>query len=168
MLKYTMFYSHFRYLTGCGILAAKTTMDQAEKLIITVTTTANVPLEKAWKIWTTPEDICRWNTAAPEWHTPSATNDLRPGGSFSFRMEARDGSFGFDFGGIYDEVITGKKISYSLGDGRKVTVLFEETGNATQITESFEAESENSAELQQQGWQAILDNFARYAEGRSS
>jgi len=136
-----------------------------EKTNITVETIVKAPIEKVWEIWTTPGHITQWNNASDDWHTPKAENDLRKGGSFLSRMEAKDGIFGFDFGGVYDEVNTNELISYTLGDGRKVKVLFTKRGGETKVTETFEAESTNSLELQQGGWQAILDNFKKYAEG---
>ena len=131
---------------------------------ITVQNTVNAPVEKVWKFWTSPEHITKWNTASEDWHTPRAENDLRIGGKFSARMEAKDGSFGFDFGGVYDEVKTNEKIEYTLGDGRKVNVLFSANGNETNVVETFDAETVNSVELQKNGWQAILDNFKKYVE----
>lgn len=134
--------------------------------VITVETTVHAPIEKVWAFWTTPEHIQQWNNASDDWHTPSVTNDLRNGGAFNYQMAARDGSFAFDFGGIYDEVAAQQKISYTIADGRKVEVLFSPVGNATQVTESFEAEGMNPMEMQQSGWQAILDNFKKYAESK--
>ncbi len=134
------------------------------KISITVEATVNAPLEKVWKLWTTPEHIMKWNNASDDWHTPKAENDLRVGGKFLSRMEAKDGSFGFDFWGIYDEVKTNELIANTLGDGRKMKVVFTPQGNTTIVTETFEAEGENPVELQQQGWQAILNNFKKYAE----
>lgn len=134
------------------------------KISITVEATVNAPLEKVWKLWTTPEHIMKWNNASEDWHTPKAENDLRVGGKFLSRMEAKDGSFGFDFWGIYDEVKTNELIANTLGDGRKMKVVFTPQGNTTIVTETFEAEGENPVELQQQGWQAILNNFKTYAE----
>ncbi len=133
------------------------------KQIITVEAVVHAPVEKAWQLWTQPEHITRWNNASDDWHTPSAENDLRPGGSFSYRMEAKDGSFGFDFDGVYDDVVENQRIEYTLGDGRKVQVTFSEVDNGTHVMETFEAESMNSAELQRGGWQAILDNFKKHA-----
>jgi uncharacterized protein YndB with AHSA1/START domain len=124
------------------------------------------PVEKVWKCWSSPEDITQWNSASPDWHTPFAENDLRPGGKFVSRMEAKDGSVGFDFGGVYEEVITNQRISYIIGDGRKVTVEFTPLENETRVVESFEAEEVNSIELQRGGWQAILNNFKNYVESQ--
>ena len=139
-------------------------MENPKKTIITVEATVKAPVEKVWKFWSSPEHITQWNNASDDWHTPYAENDLRVGGKFTSRMEAKDGSFGFDFWGIYDVVITNERIEYTLGDDRKVKIVFTDQGNATQVTESFEAENENSVELQQSGWQAILDNFRKYTE----
>ena len=132
--------------------------------VLTVTTTVNAPVSKVWDYWTSPEHIMQWNSASPEWHTPSATNDLRTGGSFTSRMEARDGSMGFDFGGVYDLVEDQRTIEYTMGDGRKVKITFTAEGDQTKIVESFDAETQNSLEMQQAGWQAIMDNFKTYTE----
>lgn len=139
-------------------------MQSALKPKISVHTTVNANIEKTWNLWNTPEHITKWNSASPDWHTPKAENDLREGGNFSYRMEAKDGSFGFDFGGIYDQVKSNEKICYTLGDGRKVEVSFIDKNGTTEITEIFEAEDVNPIELQRSGWQAILDNFKKYAE----
>jgi uncharacterized protein YndB with AHSA1/START domain len=139
-------------------------MKPTEKSVISVQTVINAPVERVWKCWTTPGDIIQWNHASEEWHTPGAENDLRKGGKFLYRMEARDGSFGFDFGGVYDEVKTNKIIEYTLGDGRKVKITFSLLNDKTEVVETFEAESINPAEIQQEGWQAILDNFKKYVE----
>jgi uncharacterized protein YndB with AHSA1/START domain len=131
---------------------------------ITVQTTVQTSVEKVWTFWTEPTHITKWNTASDDWHTPYAENDLRVGGKFLSRMEAKDGSFGFDFGGIYDEVLLHKVIAYTLGDGRKVNITFQGQENETEVIVTFDAETENPIEFQQQGWQAILDNFKKYAE----
>ncbi|GGA46071.1 SRPBCC family protein [Psychrobacillus lasiicapitis] len=131
---------------------------------VTVETIVLAPVEKVWDYWTKPEHITKWNSASDDWHTPSAENDLQVGGKFSSRMEAKDGSFGFDFGGVYDEVKSNELIAYTLGDGRQVEISFINQDNNTKITEVFDAESENPIEMQQQGWQAILNNFKKYAE----
>ncbi|MBS1604226.1 MAG: SRPBCC family protein [Bacteroidetes bacterium] len=131
---------------------------------ITVETTVKKPVEKVWEFWSAPEHITKWNTASDDWHTPHAVNDLRTGGKFSARMEAKDGSFGFDFGGVYDNVQQYRLIEYTLGDGRKVSVSFNSKDNETRITETFEAEGTNPIEMQKGGWQAILDNFKKYTE----
>ncbi|MGN6531704.1 MAG: SRPBCC family protein [Ginsengibacter sp.] len=132
--------------------------------VIEIEATVNAPIEKVWDLWTNPKHIVNWSYASADWHTPTAENDLRKGGKFSSRMEAKDGSMGFDFGGIYDEVIQHKYIEYTLGDGRKVKINFNGEGDKTDITESFEAESTNPLEMQKGGWQAILDNFKKYVE----
>lgn len=133
-------------------------------MTITVKTTVKAHVEKVWKYWTTPEHITKWNQASDDWHSPSAQNDLRTGGKFLTRMEAKDGSMGFDFGGTYDDVQLNKLISYSMSDGRKVTVEFAGMGNETSVNETFDAEQENSIDMQRNGWQAILDNFKKYVE----
>jgi uncharacterized protein YndB with AHSA1/START domain len=139
-------------------------METAAKTAITVATTINAPVEKVWRFWSLPEHITKWCSASDDWHTPKAENDLRTGGKFLSRMEAKDGSFGFDFGGIYDAVKTNELIEYTIGDGRKVTIQFAANGNETKVTETFEAESTNPIEMQRGGWQAILDNFKKYVE----
>src|ERR1700753_2969651 len=139
-------------------------METTEKTKITVGATVNAPVSKVWELWSGPEHIVKWNNASPDWHTPRAENDLRTGGKLSARMEAKDGSFGFDFWGIYDEVIEHQLISYTIGDGRKVEILFSPDGGSTKITETFEAENQNPIEMQRGGWQAILDSFKHYAE----
>ncbi|MCW3463448.1 SRPBCC family protein [Chitinophaga nivalis] len=139
-------------------------MSTAHNTTITVTATINAPAAKVWELWTAPAHIMKWNSASEDWHTPRAENDLRPGGKFSSRMEAKDGSFGFDFGGVYDEVKPHELITYTMGDGRKVNITFEENGNTTEVTETFDAETTHSIEMQQGGWQAILDNFKKYTE----
>ena len=138
-------------------------MDKRET--ITINTTVNAPIENVWKCFNEPEHIKRWNNASEDWHTPAAENDLRPGGRFNYRMEAKDGSFGFDFCGTYDEVKLYEIVDYTLDDDRKVKITFVGDGNKTEVTESFEAEATNSLELQRAGWQSILDNFKRYTEG---
>jgi uncharacterized protein YndB with AHSA1/START domain len=139
-------------------------MEKGNSCKITIKANVNAPVEKVWKYWTEPKHITKWNNASDDWHSPFSENDLRVGGKFLSRMEAKDGSFGFDFGGIYDEVKLHETISYTLGDGRKVKITFIDRGNETDIIEVFEAEDSNSIEMQQQGWQAILDNFKKYAE----
>jgi uncharacterized protein YndB with AHSA1/START domain len=131
---------------------------------ITVEATISAPVSKVWEAWTLPEHITKWYFASEDWHAPYAENDLRPGGKFTTRMEAKDGSFGFDFGGIYDEVKHNEAISYTLGDGRTVSILFTAAGDQTTVTETFEAEGQNPIEMQRGGWQAILNNFKKYAE----
>ena len=139
-------------------------MESSDKEKITVQAMVNAPVEKVWKAWTTPEDITKWNQASEDWHSPRAENDLRKGGKFSVRMESRDGKHGFDFGGEYDEVKPNEYIEYTMEDGRKVYVTFRGTGSETLVEETFDAESQNSIELQRNGWQAILDSFKNYVE----
>lgn len=131
---------------------------------ITVQATVAVPAARAWLYFTQPQHVIHWNFASPDWHCPKAENDLQAGGKFSYHMAAKDGSFGFDFEGTYDEVIPEKKIVYTMSDGRQTMVTFETFGNQTTVTETFDAETENSLELQQNGWQAILNNFKSYTE----
>lgn len=132
--------------------------------LITVETVVNKPMNQIWEKWTLPEHIMNWNNASDDWYTPAAENDLRAGGTFTYKMAAKDGSFSFDFGGVYDEVILNRSIAYTLGDGRKVVIRFIEEAEGVKIIETFEAEDSNSPEMQKSGWQAILDSFKRYAE----
>ncbi|MGI8636050.1 MAG: SRPBCC family protein, partial [Segetibacter sp.] len=122
------------------------------------------PIEKVWEYWTVARHIEKWNSASDDWHTPRAENDLRVGGKFSARMEAKDGSFGFDFGGVYDAVEKYKFIEYTLGDQRKVSITFTSQGNETKIVETFDGENTHSTEMQRGGWQAILNSFKKYTE----
>ena len=133
---------------------------------ITVEVTVAVPPQRAWESYTQPEHIVQWNFATSEWCCPTAENDLQPGGKFSWRMEAKDGSMGFDFAGTYDEVRAPEHIAYHLEDNRAVEVRFTQDGGSTRITQSFEVEDENSAEQQRAGWQAILGNFKTHVEQR--
>ena len=139
-------------------------METNAKTTITVETDVNAPIEKAWEFFSKPEHIIKWNNASEDWHTPRAENDLRAGGNFNYRMEAKDGSFGFDFGGVYDVVTEPNIIEYTIDDGRKVKVTFKNNGNRTYVTENFEAENTHSLEMQKGGWQNILDSFKRYTE----
>lgn len=141
-------------------------MESTEKTVVTVWTIVNAPINVVWKNWTTSDEIIKWNNASDYWHTPRAENDLRAGGKFSYRMEAKDGSVGFDFWGIYDKVVINSQIDYTLGDGRKVKVIFGDLGLKTEVVETFEPETENSIEMQRSGWQAILDNFKKYTEAQ--
>ena len=139
-------------------------METQEKAIITIENIVNAPAEKIWNYWSKPEHIIKWNSPSDDWHTPRAENDLRAGGKFLSRMEAKDGSFGFDFGGVYDVVTKNKYIEYTMDDGRKVKITFSPQGNKTKVVIIFEAENENPVEMQRGGWQAILDNFKKYTE----
>jgi uncharacterized protein YndB with AHSA1/START domain len=131
---------------------------------ITVETKINASLEHVWQCWTEPAHISSWNFASDDWCCPRAENDARSGGTFNWRMEAKDGSFGFDFSGTYDRVVAQQIIEYTLGDGRKVKIEFAATGKNVTLSESFEAEGTNSDEMQRTGWQAILENFRKHAE----
>jgi uncharacterized protein YndB with AHSA1/START domain len=131
---------------------------------ITVETIVNAPVEEAWRAWTTPDDIKKWNAASADWHTTSASVDLRVGGTFSSRMEARDGSMGFDFAGTYTKVVANELIECSFGE-RSLRVEFSAGADGVTVRETFDAESTHSVEQQRAGWQAILDNFARHVEG---
>ena len=139
-------------------------MNTASRTLVTVETAVSLPVAKVWEMWTNPWHIIHWNQASRDWHTSRAENDLKKYGRFLFRMEARDGSFGFDFSGEYRKVVNHKIIEYILDDGRRVAINFAEEKNRTLITEAFEAEEINSVELQKNGWQSILNNFKRYAE----
>jgi len=139
-------------------------METTDKKTITIEAVIKAPVKKVWELWTNPEHITKWNYASDDWHTPKAENDLRAGGKFSYRMEAKDGSFGFDFGGVYDEVKPNALIAYTLGDGRKAKIVFTDKNDETIITEHFEAEGVNPVEMQKNGWQSILNNFKKYAE----
>lgn len=132
--------------------------------MITVEASINAPIKTVWECWTSPEHITKWNNASDDWHTPYAENDLRTGGKFKSIMAAKDGSMSFDFEGEYTLVEQNKAIEYVMSDGRKVEVSFEETPIGIYIIESFDPENINSEEMQQQGWQAILDNFKKYVE----
>jgi len=139
-------------------------MEATPKKSITAEAAINAPVEQVWELWTDPKHIIRWNQASHDWHTPKAENDLRVGGKFLSRMEAKEGNSGFDFSGIYDEIKTYKLISYTMDDGRKVNITFNANKNETIVLETFQAESTNSLDLQREGWQAILDNFKHYVE----
>ena len=131
---------------------------------VTVQAVIQAPVEKVWRYWNEPEHITKWNHASEDWHCPRAENDLKVGGQFSYRMEARDGSMGFDFSGTYDKVKLHEEIAYSLGDERKVEISFIDQGSATKVVETFDAESTHPVEYQQAGWQAIMDHFKTYTE----
>lgn len=139
-------------------------MNTENKTPITIEATINVPIEKVWKCWTSPEDIMKWCNASDDWHAPKAENDLRTGGTFLTRMEAKDGSFGFDFEGKYTNVVPLQIIEYILEDGRTVKISFHSEGNETRVIETFDPENMNPADMQRAGWQAILNNFKAYTE----
>jgi uncharacterized protein YndB with AHSA1/START domain len=130
---------------------------------IRVKATINADRQKVWNYYTKPEHITKWNFADPSWHCPTASNDMRVGGKYHARMEAKDGSFGFDFVAIYTEIIIEQQFSYEFG-GRKATVMFNTVNNKTEIIIDFDAENENPIEMQKDGWQAILNNFKLYTE----
>jgi uncharacterized protein YndB with AHSA1/START domain len=131
---------------------------------ITVETVVNASIEKIWNCWNEPQHITQWNQASEDWCAPRAINDLRTGGKFLTRMEAKDGSVGFDFEGTYSAVENHKQIEYIIADGRKVKIQFLKQGDAYKVIESFEAETINSIDLQKGGWQAILNSFKKYVE----
>lgn len=135
---------------------------QATKITVAATIAADI--KKVWDYYTKPEHITKWNFADESWHCPAAENDLRVGGKLKSRMEAKDGSFGFDFEAIYDEVVDYKEITYTIADGRQATTDFEDLDGQTQVTINFDAESVNPVDMQQAGWQAILNNFKKYVE----
>ena len=133
---------------------------------ITVAVVVSAPVEKVWQCWTRPEHITQWCFASDDWCAPAATNDVRVGGVFTTRMEAKDGSTGFDFGGTYTTVVPEKILEYTMNgdDARKVSIQFSQEGESCKVTETFEAEGENPLEMQRSGWQSILDNFKKYTE----
>lgn len=132
-----------------------------EKIIIQSTIAADK--QKVWDYYTLPEHITKWNFADSSWHCPTATNDLKIGGRYFARMEAKDGSFGFDFEAIYSEIVDGEKFSYDFG-GRHATIKFKDQNEKTEVTISFDPETENPIDLQRNGWQSILNNFKKYTE----
>lgn len=135
---------------------------------ITIRTTVHADLKKVWDCWNKPKHITHWAFASDDWEAPSVVNDLRTGGSFNIRMSAKDKSAGFDFAGIYSLVEDGKRIEYNMADGRHVSISFEVTSEGIRITEVFDPEQENPKEMQQKGWQSILDNFKKYVENNPS
>lgn len=134
---------------------------------ITVDTLAAAPLATVWAAYTTPKDIVQWNAASPDWHTPTASVDLREGGQFSSRMEAKDGSMGFDFAGTYTRIVPNERIEYAFGD-RAAQVVFAPEAGRVRVCVTFDAETTHPIEMQQQGWQAILDSFARYVAAQAA
>lgn len=130
---------------------------------VTIETTVKAPIEKVWSAWTTPSDIKQWNTASDDWHTTKASVDLRVGGEFSSRMEAKDGSFGFDFAGTYTKIVPHALLEFTFGDRSASVEFFSGDGGVT-VRETFDAETENSIEQQRSGWQSILNNFAKHVE----
>lgn len=132
---------------------------------ITVETRVKAPVEKVWQTYINPEDVKQWNTASPDWHTPTAAADFREGGEFSSRMEAKDGSMGFDFVGIYTRIVPLQLIEYTFGD-REAKVAFTQTADGVDVRLDFDPDQQYPVEHQKNGWQAILDNFARYVEAK--
>ena len=141
-------------------------MDKNDTTLITVETVVNAPIDTVWKKWTNPDDIVKWNNASDDWHTTRAENDLKVGGKFLSRMEAKDGNTGFDFSGTYDTIKQNEIIEYTADDNRKVQVHFFDGDDKTTIIEVFEAENENPIEMQKSGWQSILNNFKKYTESK--
>lgn len=140
-------------------------MKMTQYTAITVTTEVQAPLDRVWSCWTMPDCVMQWNHASDDWHCPAASNDLRVGGRYVYTMAARDGSFSFDFAGTYTEIVQGERIISQLDDGRMINVSFETVSHdVTRVVETFDAEHENTFDLQRQGWQAILDNFKKEAE----
>lgn len=133
---------------------------------ITIETVIKAPLARVWAAWNDPEDIKQWNAASDDWHTTSSRVDLREGGTFSSRMEAKDGSMGFDFAGTYTRVVPQQAIEYRMGD-REVQVAFTEEAGGVRVVETFDAENQHAADMQRRGWQAILDNFRRHVEAKA-
>lgn len=131
---------------------------------ITITALVDAPVEKVWRYWTEPKHITQWNFASDDWCCPRATNDLRVAGTYTARMEAKDGSFGFDFGGVWFEVAEGKSLGLKMGDGRSARTTFTPEGTSTRVTTVFDAEGTHPLEMQRDGWQAILNNFKGYSE----
>lgn len=140
-------------------------METKNRPSITVETTVQASIEKAWQYFNEPEHITQWAFASDDWHAPKSSNDPRTGGAFSTTMAAKDGSVSFDFAGVYSNVVEPSLIEYAMSDGRKVKVTFSSQGNETKVVETFDAEDIHSLEMQQAGWQAILDNFKKHVEG---
>ncbi|MEQ8245906.1 SRPBCC family protein [Fulvivirga sp.] len=139
-------------------------MRTTEKTKITIEAEITAPISKVWEYWLEPEHITKWNFASDDWHCPKAEADIKVGGKFSATMAAKDGSMSFDFEGIYTTLESHKKIAYEIADGRTVEIIFEEKGDKVHMSETFEAETTNSIEMQRGGWQTILDNFKAYVE----
>jgi uncharacterized protein YndB with AHSA1/START domain len=156
--------AHFENIWPKALKKLKEIAERPEAKQITIETTINAPADKVWELWNDKDHVVKWNAASPDWHTPKAENDLKEGGKFSYRMEAKDGSFGFDFWGIYDVIKPNERLEYTMGDERKVKINFLSEGNNTRISQTFEAETQNSMEMQRFGWQAILNNFKNYTE----
>jgi uncharacterized protein YndB with AHSA1/START domain len=139
-------------------------MNQPDKVSLSVEIEVNAPIEKVWKLWTTPEDIMEWNNLSDDWHNTKVENDMRPGGKFLFAMGLKDGSFNFDFAGTYDEVIVNQLITYTLDDSRKSIITFAAEDDIVRLTEAFEPNDTDPLDMQKSFCQAVLDRFKRYAE----
>jgi uncharacterized protein YndB with AHSA1/START domain len=139
-------------------------METKARTVVNISATVNAPVTKTWDYWTNPDHMTKWNHASDDWHSPWAKSDFREGGQFSARMEAKDGSMGFEFGGVYNVIRNHEYIEFTMGDGRKVKTSFSPQGETTVVTESFEAEDLHPVDFQRMGWQAILDNFKKYTE----
>jgi uncharacterized protein YndB with AHSA1/START domain len=139
-------------------------METTQNQSVTIQTTLNAPVKKAWETFTDPAHITKWAFASDDWHAPYADNDLREGGKFKTTMAAKDGSFQFDFGGVYTKVREHEAIEYTMEDDRKVKVAFKDNGDSTTVIQTFDTESTNSVEMQRDGWQTILDNYKKYTE----
>ncbi|MFP9116122.1 SRPBCC family protein [Flavobacterium sp. RHBU_3] len=131
---------------------------------ITITATVHADAKKAWEYYTEPKHITQWNFADPSWHCPAASNDMQVGGKYSARMEAKDGSFGFEFEATYNAIEPGKNFTYTMPDGREVTVVFSPADDATEVTVTFDPENQNPIEMQRGGWQLILNNYKKYTD----
>jgi uncharacterized protein YndB with AHSA1/START domain len=149
-----------------GMASTLVCLDELIAKKITIQADVAAPVAQVWAKYNQPEHIIQWNFATDDWQCPSAETDLRPGGKMRSRMEAKDGSFGFDFEAIYDRVVDQEAVAYTMPDGRQVYVSFDKNGDTTRVTIVFDPENQNPVEMQQQGWQAILDNFKRYAESQ--
>jgi uncharacterized protein YndB with AHSA1/START domain len=154
--------SRSSYIQGAD-WRAQNSHSEEKAMKIEVETTVAAPIQDVWRAYTTPEDIKQWNTASDDWHTTAASVDLRTGGAFSSRMEAKDGSMGFDFAGTYTKIVAHKSIEYSFGD-RTAQVEFDDTPQGVRVRVTFDAETTHSEDQQRGGWQAILDNFKRHVE----
>ncbi len=139
-------------------------METTERTAITVETLVKAPIEKVWKYWNDPEHITKWAFASDDWHAPYSENDLRTDGKFKTTMAAKDGSFSFDFEGVYTNVTPNKVIEYTMSDGRRVKVTFSGDASETKVTETFDPENTHPVEVQRDGWSAILENFRKYTE----
>ena len=155
-------------MTCCAFSKVPAEGEAVSKVNIQIEAIVFATPQEVWAYWTQPHHIIQWNFASDDWKCPMASNDLRVGGKYSARMEAKDGSFGFDFEAHYDEVSEHRRLTYTLGDGRQVTTSFEDQVDRTKVTTIFEAETSNPVDMQKTGWQSILNNFKSYAEQQKS